>query len=120
MLVCAGIHSKSYLRIGDRDCKQAREAGGSDQGSEVRTLHLPCRDKLHFKFLRRAKIIEIHSANSITYRQPASETVKRHIKLLHDYNDIRDVGQGLVGMIADNRGVRIGELYEEFGVGLKD
>jgi len=53
-------------------------------------------------------------------RQPATETVKRHIKLLHDYNDIRDVGQGLVGMIADNRGVRIGELYEEFGVGLKD
>ncbi|KAH9206956.1 Swi5-domain-containing protein [Leptodontidium sp. 2 PMI_412] len=51
---------------------------------------------------------------------PAAETVKNHIKLLHDYNDIRDVGQGLVGMIADNRGVRIGELYEEFGVGLKD
>jgi len=54
------------------------------------------------------------------YRYPAAETVKKHIKLLHDYNDIRDVGQGLVGMIADNRGVRIGELYEEFGVGLKD
>jgi hypothetical protein len=53
-------------------------------------------------------------------RNPAAETVKRHIKLLHDYNDIRDVGQGLVGMIADNRGVRIGELYDEFGVGLKD
>ena len=118
--MCVGIHPKSYFFVGDRDFKQAREAGGSDQGSEVRTLHLPCRDKLHFKFLRRAKIIEIHSANSITYRQPASETVKRHIKLLHDYNDIRDVGQGLVGMIADNRGVRIGELYEEFGVGLKD
>lgn len=53
-------------------------------------------------------------------RNPAANTVKRHIKLLHDYNDIRDVGQGLVGMIADNRGVRIGELYDEFGVGLKD
>ncbi|KAL2074909.1 hypothetical protein VTL71DRAFT_8689 [Oculimacula yallundae] len=53
-------------------------------------------------------------------KYPAAETVKQHIKLLHDYNDIRDVGQGLVGMIADNRGVRIGELYEEFGVGLKD
>ena len=55
-----------------------------------------------------------------THRYPAAETVKNHIKLLHDYNDIRDVGQGLVGMIADNRGVRLGELYEEFGVGLKD
>jgi hypothetical protein len=46
--------------------------------------------------------------------------VKTHIHLLHQYNDIRDIGQGLIGMIADNRGVRIGELYEEFGVGLQD
>lgn len=53
-------------------------------------------------------------------RYPAGETVKKHITLLHDYNDIRDVGQGLIGMIADNKGVRIGELYEEFKVGLKD
>ncbi|EHL01144.1 putative DNA repair protein SWI5 like protein [Glarea lozoyensis 74030] len=52
--------------------------------------------------------------------QPAAETVKTHIHLLHQYNDIRDIGQGLIGMIADNRGVRIGELYEEFGVGLQD
>jgi DNA repair protein Swi5/Sae3 len=50
----------------------------------------------------------------------ASDTVKQHIKLLHDYNDIRDVGQGLIGMIADGRGIRVGELYEEFGVDLKD
>ncbi|KAG9242172.1 Swi5-domain-containing protein [Calycina marina] len=53
-------------------------------------------------------------------KHPAGDTVKRHIKLLHDYNDTRDVGQGLIGMIADNRGVRIGDLYDEFGVGLKD
>ncbi|KAF7879352.1 hypothetical protein EAF04_000548 [Stromatinia cepivora] len=52
--------------------------------------------------------------------QPAKETVKRHIKLLHDYNDIKDVGQGLLGMIADNRGVRVGELYGEFGVDIAD
>lgn len=52
--------------------------------------------------------------------QPAAETVRMHIKLLHEYNDIRDVGQGLIGMIADNRGVRIGDLYEEFGVDLRD
>lgn len=48
------------------------------------------------------------------------ETVRKHIKLLHDYNDIRDVGQGLVGMIADTRGVRIGEIYGEFGIDVKD
>ncbi|TGO68857.1 hypothetical protein BOTNAR_0019g00460 [Botryotinia narcissicola] len=52
--------------------------------------------------------------------KPAKQTVKRHIRLLHNYNDIKDVGQGLLGMIADNRGVRVGELYEEFGVGIAD
>ncbi|KAI6715973.1 hypothetical protein JHW43_001470 [Diplocarpon mali] len=65
---------------------------------------------------KRAAVLEV----TAQLTNPAHETVKRHIKLLHDYNDIRDVGQGLVGMIADNRGVRIGELYGEFGVGLKD
>lgn len=52
----------------------------------------------------------------------AAATVKAHIKRLHDYNEIRDIGQGLIGMIADQRGVRIMECYEsgEFGVGSKD
>lgn len=46
--------------------------------------------------------------------------MKRHIKLLHDYNDIKDVGQGLIGMIADNRAVRVADLYPTFGIGLSD
>lgn len=65
---------------------------------------------------KRAKLEEVTKG----LKYPAAETVKKHIKLLHDYNDIRDVGQGLVGMIADNRGVTIGTLYDEFGVGLQD
>lgn len=43
-------------------------------------------------------------------------TVKRHIRLLHEYNEIKDVGQGLMGLIADARGVRHGEVQTEFGV----
>jgi hypothetical protein len=52
----------------------------------------------------------------------AGATVKAHIKRLHAYNEIRDVGQGLIGLIAEQRGVRIGECYDsgEFGVGAKD
>ena len=33
----------------------------------------------------------------------AEATVKQHIKLLHQYNQIRDIGMGLCGVIADSR-----------------
>ncbi|KAI9676615.1 MAG: hypothetical protein M1829_002932 [Trizodia sp. TS-e1964] len=46
----------------------------------------------------------------------AAGTVKRHIKLLHDYNEVRDVAMGLMGLIAEQRGVRVKDIYEEFGV----
>jgi len=48
--------------------------------------------------------------------------IKEHIARLHAYNEIKDVAQGLMGMVADARGVRVAELYEEgeFGVGEKD
>ncbi|KAH8733147.1 Swi5-domain-containing protein [Phaeosphaeriaceae sp. PMI808] len=50
----------------------------------------------------------------------ANTIVKNHIKLLHEYNELKDVGQGLMGLIADQRGVRIVEVQEEFGVDAKD
>jgi hypothetical protein len=50
----------------------------------------------------------------------AKRVIKEHIQRLHKYNEIRDVGQGLVGMIADQRGVRIVDCQEEFGVGTGD
>ncbi len=50
----------------------------------------------------------------------ASSIVQRHIKLLHEYNEIKDAGLGLMGLIADARGVRLGGVMEEFGVGGKD
>ncbi|KAH0563121.1 hypothetical protein GP486_002316 [Trichoglossum hirsutum] len=60
-------------------------------------------------------------ANNICYANPeAAVTVKRHIKLLHDYNEIRDVGTGLMGMIADGRGVRVRDIYAELGVEVND
>lgn len=53
-------------------------------------------------------------------RQDPSITVQRHIRLLHEYNEIKDVGQGLMGLIADARGVRQVEVQREFGVGDRD
>lgn len=50
----------------------------------------------------------------------AKDIIAQHIKLLHTYNEIKDIGQGLMGLIADARGVRIVEVQEEFGIGAKD
>ena len=48
--------------------------------------------------------------------------IKEHIARLHAYNEIKDGAQGLMGLVADARGVRVAELYEggEFGVAEKD
>jgi hypothetical protein len=50
----------------------------------------------------------------------AHQINKKHIKLLHEYNEIKDVGQGLMGIIADQRGVRIVEVQDDFGIDGKD
>lgn len=39
-----------------------------------------------------------------------------HIKLLGRYNDIKDVAQGLMGLIAEQRGCRVKDVMEELGV----
>jgi DNA repair protein Swi5/Sae3 len=46
--------------------------------------------------------------------------VKRHIRLLHEYNEIKDVAQGLMGLIAEARGVRQVDVQREYGVKEQD
>ncbi|KAJ5728064.1 DNA repair protein SWI5 [Penicillium malachiteum] len=53
-------------------------------------------------------------------RNDPDETVQRHIRLLHEYNEIKDVAQGLMGLIADAKGVRVVEIHKEYGVNEKD
>ncbi|PWY70199.1 DUF1337 domain protein [Aspergillus heteromorphus CBS 117.55] len=47
-------------------------------------------------------------------------TVQHHIRLLHEYNEIKDIGQGLMGLIADARGVRQIDVQREFGLDDRD
>ncbi|KAK4041301.1 hypothetical protein C8A01DRAFT_45546 [Parachaetomium inaequale] len=50
--------------------------------------------------------------------QPPETTVKTYIRRLQEYNDMKDIGQQLIGLVAENRGVPVRTLYEqgEFGV----
>ncbi|WPH00712.1 Hypothetical protein R9X50_00354200 [Acrodontium crateriforme] len=50
----------------------------------------------------------------------SNAVIKEHIALLHRYNEIKDVGQGLMGLIAETRGVRVVVVQEEYGMGEKD
>jgi hypothetical protein len=53
-------------------------------------------------------------------RKPPETTVKTYIRGLQEYNEIKDIGQQLIGLIAENRGVPIRTLYEngEYGVSI--
>ena len=50
----------------------------------------------------------------------AKAILKRHITLLHSYNEMKDVGTGLIGMIAESRGERIRDIQDEFGISKDD
>ncbi|KAK5115899.1 hypothetical protein LTR62_000355 [Meristemomyces frigidus] len=50
----------------------------------------------------------------------ANAVIKEHIFLLHKYNEMKDIGQGLMGLVAEQRGVRVSEVMEGFDMGKKD
>ncbi|KAG9952067.1 hypothetical protein KCU85_g2410, partial [Aureobasidium melanogenum] len=50
----------------------------------------------------------------------ANMKIKSQIKQLQQYNDIKDIGTQLMGIIAEKRGCRIGEVQEEFGINPED
>lgn len=51
-----------------------------------------------------------------TLRDDPTVTVKRHIHLLHTYNDIKDVALGLMTLLAESRGERLVDVQKGFGI----
>ncbi|THY81979.1 hypothetical protein D6C93_09364 [Aureobasidium pullulans] len=50
----------------------------------------------------------------------ANAKIKSQIRQLSQYNDIKDIGTQLMGLIAEKRGCRIAEVQEEFGISADD
>jgi hypothetical protein len=46
--------------------------------------------------------------------------IKERIELLHTYNDVKDIGQMLLGQCAVMEGQTTKEMYDKFGIDLND
>ncbi|KAK3826389.1 MAG: DNA repair protein [Linnemannia gamsii] len=49
-----------------------------------------------------------------------SEMISTHIQQLHEYNEIKDVGQVILGKCAELEGTTIKKQYENFGLEMDD
>ncbi|XP_042735188.1 DNA repair protein SWI5 homolog [Lagopus leucura] len=77
----------------------------------------PCDDIEALKEKDRALDREIAQLLSEGY---SVEELEKHISLLHEYNEIKDAGQMLLGKLAVIRGVTTKQLYPEYDLELSD
>ncbi|XP_038046569.1 DNA repair protein SWI5 homolog [Patiria miniata] len=57
---------------------------------------------------------------SLTNEGYCEEELQTHIEKMHEYNELKDTGQMLLGKIALVEGVTTKDLYERFGLNLDD
>ncbi|GJC87132.1 DNA repair protein SWI5 [Colletotrichum liriopes] len=110
--VMGNLHPDKSMDSTDIDASPQRAGGDTNGVSAHNVVHSQFQDKSN------ANITE---KNDKEFAE-ASAVVARHVELLREYNEIKDVGQQLMGMVAEKRGVTVGSLYRtgEFGVGPKD
>ena len=51
---------------------------------------------------------------------PVEDYIKLHIKKLHEYNEVKDVGQALMGMLAEREQTTTREMYKKYNLDLAD
>ncbi|XP_066110392.1 DNA repair protein SWI5 homolog [Saccopteryx bilineata] len=96
-----------------RSPRPSPKSGQADGASED-SLHL---DIQKLKEKRDMLDKEIAQLTSEGY---SVDELEDHISQLHEYNDIKDAGQMLLGKLAMIRGVTTKELYPEFGLDMSD
>ncbi|PNJ45579.1 SWI5 isoform 5 [Pongo abelii] len=87
---------------------------GQADGTSEESLHLDIK-----KLKEKRDMLDKEISQFISEGYSVDE-LEDHITQLHEYNDIKDVGQMLMGKLAVIRGVTTKELYPEFGLDMND
>ncbi|XP_015422616.1 PREDICTED: DNA repair protein SWI5 homolog [Myotis davidii] len=88
--------------------------GGQADGASEDSPHLDIQ-----KLKEKRDVLDKEISQLISEGYSVDE-LEDHIAQLHEYNDIKDVGQMLLGKLAVIRGVATKELYPEFGLDMSD
>ena len=68
----------------------------------------------------RQELQEVEAEIRELSRDYSEEELQRHIDKLHEYNEVKDVGQMLIGRLAELQGTTTNALYGQFGLNLED
>lgn len=124
---------------GAESLKFTPQRGGTLLASRTRTLHSGCK-KVNSSFkspvpstlnnsvcvdedIRELQKTLLQLESDITLLESEGVRVHEldlHINLLHEYNDIKDIAQTLLGRLAGLRSVTTRDLYARFGMELDD
>ncbi|XP_015449604.1 DNA repair protein SWI5 homolog, partial [Pteropus alecto] len=96
-----------------RSPRPSPKSGQADRASED-SLHLDIQ-----KLKEKRDMLDKEIAQLIAEGYSVDE-LEDHISQLHEYNDIKDAGQMLLGKLAVIRGITTKELYPEFGLDMND
>ncbi|MBZ3889564.1 DNA repair protein SWI5-like protein [Sciurus carolinensis] len=107
---------QSRLPLLPNCCSSRRPSpkSGQAEGTSEESLHVDIQKLKEKKNMLDREISQLISGGY------SVDELEEHISLLHEYNDIKDVGQMLLGKLAMIRGVTSKELYPEFGLDMND
>ncbi|XP_021375299.1 DNA repair protein SWI5 homolog isoform X1 [Mizuhopecten yessoensis] len=111
-----------------RKVKMKRRSCGSfkspfnDQASSQKKTAMSDPDVLRSeiqKLVDRTKTVQKDIDNLKNSGHDVTE-LKKHMDMMHQYNEIKDVGQMVLGRISELDGVRTRDLYSEYGLDIND
>ncbi|XP_056592821.1 DNA repair protein SWI5 homolog [Triplophysa dalaica] len=110
----------SRRRLSDSGCTSIRLNSGFKSPVQSSTVTSAFHPEDEAKELRQT-LHQLDSEISLLDKDGfVEEELDKHIDLLHEYNDIKDITQTLLGRLAGLRGVTTRDLYNDFGLELDD